>query len=208
MSPRPPIDHIRKPQILAAAAEVITERGLIATRIADVAERAGTSPSAVLYWFGTREELLKAALVAEEKRWAEDLGAQLAQAGGAGSRLRLLIERTAAEPDLSLWIELWARSLHDRSAAEDRLRLDRDWCELIASLIAAGQAEGCFSEELDAGEIAVLIAAMLDGLSVQATLDREEMSTVRMKEMALRGAEAILGTSLAPLEAELGRAAG
>ncbi|MGZ5356559.1 MAG: helix-turn-helix domain-containing protein, partial [Solirubrobacterales bacterium] len=51
MSPRPQIDHIRRPQILDAAAEVIAERGIAATRIADVAERAGTSAPAVLYWF-------------------------------------------------------------------------------------------------------------------------------------------------------------
>ena len=46
MSPRPSIDHIRRPQILAAAAEVIAERGVAATRIADVAERSGVSPPA------------------------------------------------------------------------------------------------------------------------------------------------------------------
>ena len=55
MSPRPQIDHIRRPQILDAAAEVIAERGIAATRIADVAERAGTSAPAVLYWFDTKE---------------------------------------------------------------------------------------------------------------------------------------------------------
>ena len=70
MSPRPAIDHIRKPQILAAAAEVITERGLAATRIADVAERAGTSAPAVLYWFDSREQLLNEALIADEERFA------------------------------------------------------------------------------------------------------------------------------------------
>lgn len=208
MSPRPAIDHIRKPQILQAAGEVITERGLAATRIADVAERAGTSPAAVLYWFGSREELLTAALVADEQRFAEDLGARLARVEGARARLRLLIERTAAEPDISLWIELWARSRHDSTAAEDRRRLDRNWVELIASLIVAGQAEGSVSERLDAQESAVLIASMLDGLAVQATLDRDEMPYLRMKEMALRAAEAILGASLTPQEAELSRAAG
>ncbi len=38
MSPRPQVDHIRRPQILSAAAEVIAERGVASTRIADVAE--------------------------------------------------------------------------------------------------------------------------------------------------------------------------
>lgn len=206
MSPRPAIDHIRKPQILAAAAAVITERGLTATRIADVAERAGTSPSAVLYWFGSREELLTAALVADEQRFAEELGARLAQVEGARARLRLLIERTAGESDISLWVELWTRSLHDPAAADERRLLDRAWCELIASLIAAGQAEGCFSDRLDAREAASLIAATLDGLSVQATLDPGAMPAGRMREMALRAAEAVLGTSLVSLEAELSEA--
>jgi AcrR family transcriptional regulator len=49
VSPRPQIDHVRRPQILAAAAEVIAERGLAKTRIADVAERAETSSPAVIY---------------------------------------------------------------------------------------------------------------------------------------------------------------
>ncbi len=44
MTPRPQIDHIRRPQLLAAAAEVIAERGMGATRIADVAERVGHQP--------------------------------------------------------------------------------------------------------------------------------------------------------------------
>ena len=42
MSPRPQIDHIQ-PQLLGAAAEVISERG-VEVRIADIAERAGTRP--------------------------------------------------------------------------------------------------------------------------------------------------------------------
>jgi AcrR family transcriptional regulator len=69
LSPRPQIDHIRKPQILAAAAEVIAERGVASTRIADVAERAGTSSGTILYWFGSKDELLAEALTGDEERF-------------------------------------------------------------------------------------------------------------------------------------------
>ena len=114
MSPRPAIDHIRKPQILRAAAEVITERGLAATRIADVAERAGTSPPAVLYWFESREQLLNEALIADEAPSPRTSSSGIAAAGRALGQLReLIVESTATDGDLSLWIELWARSLHD-----------------------------------------------------------------------------------------------
>ena len=40
MSPRPSTAHVRRPAILGAAAEVISERGVSNTRISDVAERA------------------------------------------------------------------------------------------------------------------------------------------------------------------------
>ena len=196
MSPRPAIDHIRKPQILAAAAEVITERGLAATRIADVAERAGTSPPAVLYWFGSREELLKAALIADEERFATDLGERLADVEGARARLRLLVEETVDDDDLSLWIELWALSLHDPASAGERRRLDRVWRELIASLITEGVAEGVFSPILDPPEAAVAVASMLDGLSVQATLGDEAVPADRITDMALAQVSAIVGAEL------------
>jgi len=196
MSPRPAIDHIRKPQILAAAAEVITERGLAATRIADVAERAGTSASAVVYWFGSREELLKAALIADEERFAIDLGRRLARVEGARARLRLLIEETVSDDDLSLWIELWTLSLHDEDSARERRRLDDVWRKLIASLIAEGVAEGVFEPILDPPEAAVAVASMLDGLTVQATLGDEAVPADRIAAMALAQVSAIVGARL------------
>jgi AcrR family transcriptional regulator len=197
VSPRPPVDHIRKPQILEAAASVITERGLDATRIADVADRAGTSPSAVLYWFGSRDELLTAALVADEDRFARELGERLATVEGAAARLRLLIELTVEEPDITLWIETWARALHDPEMADQRYRLDSNWWELIASLIVAGQHEGSFDPEIDAADAALAIAALLDGLSVQVTLGAEQVPSDRMRALVLTMAAAALGTEIA-----------
>src|SRR5215467_15025855 len=41
----------RRAQMMAAALQVISERGFADTRIADVAERAGTSPALVIYYF-------------------------------------------------------------------------------------------------------------------------------------------------------------
>jgi|SRR5579859_1773764 len=48
----------RREQMLRAALAVITERGYPETRIADVAERAGTSPALVIHYFKTRRQLL------------------------------------------------------------------------------------------------------------------------------------------------------
>ena len=59
MSPRPKVDHLRKPQIVAAAAEVIYQRGLLGARIGDIAKRAGTSGPTVLYYFESKDRLFE-----------------------------------------------------------------------------------------------------------------------------------------------------
>lgn len=142
------------------------------------------------------DRLLIAALVADEDRFARRLGARLASVEGARARLRLLIELTVAEPEITLWIETWARSLHDPVTGAERHRLDRQWRELIASLIAAGQIEGCFDEDMDASDAALAIAALLDGLAVQVTLGGDRVSVDRIRGLALRMAGAVLGADL------------
>lgn len=196
MSPRPAIDHIRRPQILQAAAQVITERGLPATRIADVAERAGTSAPAVLYWFESREQLLNEALTADEVDFDLALEARLEGLGTARAKLGTILQVTAEHVDLSLWIELWARALHDPVSAAERLRLDTEWRRRIAAVIEEGQATCEFDGELDADAFAFKLAALIDGLSVQMTLADPGVSPPRMLEICVEFTELVLGLDL------------
>ena len=136
MSPRPTLGHLRRPAILAAAAEVISERGVTRTRIADVAERAGTSAPGVLYWFESRDQLLAEALTYADDRFYDDLAGELERTESARDRLRILIERWPADGDgeAVLWMELWVRALHDPELAAIRQRLDRRWRAVLADV--------------------------------------------------------------------------
>ena len=96
MSPRPQIDHVRRPQILAAAAEVIAERGLAKTRIADVAARRDELP-AVLYWFGTKNKLLTAALHEDERLFDELVAERLDSLDSPSAKLRAVFEICAED---------------------------------------------------------------------------------------------------------------
>ena len=199
MSPRPQIDHIRKPQILAAAAQVIAERGLASTRIVDVAERAGTSPPAVLYWFGSKDDLLTDALIVDEDRFYGAMTERLAALEHPRDRLRLLVDACAAEYDWTLWMELWTRALRDRGAADARQRLDDRWRDQIAEVIRGGQHAGAFAQ-IDADAAAAIIAAVLDGLAVQMTLGDPALSAHRMRDLTVSTAELLLGCELPPLD--------
>jgi AcrR family transcriptional regulator len=199
LSPRPQIDHIRRPQILTAAAEVIAERGLASTRIADVAERAGTSPPAVLYWFGSKGNLLTDALTVDEDRFYDAVTERLAALEHPRDRLRVLIDACAAEYDWTLWMELWGRALRDRGAAAARQRLDDRWHDQIAEVIRGGQRLGAFAE-VDPDDAAAIIASVLDGLAVQVTLGDSGVSAQRMRDLAVDTAELVLGCELPPLD--------
>jgi len=195
VSPRPQIDHLRKPQLLQAAAGVIAERGIASTRIADVAERAGTSSPAVLYWFESKDELLAEALTVEEERFYGELTERMTALERPRDRLRLLLEASAEEYDWTLWMELWTRALRDRSTQMARRRLDDRWRSQIAAVIRDGQEAGEFGEA-HSDDVALVLASLIDGLAVQVTLGDPAVSKERMLRCALEMAESLLDCEL------------
>jgi AcrR family transcriptional regulator len=197
LSPRPQIDHIRRPQILEAAAQVIAERGVSGTRVADVAKRAGTSAPAILYWFGSKDKLLAEALTFEEERFYEVLADTLATGTTPRERLRaLIVESGSAGSDWPLWMELWTRALRDRELGEARTRLDDRWRGVIAEIVREGQDAGEFADA-DADAVAATLASLLDGLAVQVALGDPVVDESKMRELSLRAAELLLECELA-----------
>ncbi len=195
MSPRPQIDHVRRPQLLEAAAGVIAERGIAATRIADVAERAGTSPPAVLYWFKSKDELLAEALTIEEERFYGQLTERMEALASPRDKLRLMLETSADEYDWTLWMELWTRALRDPATGTARRRLDERWRSQIAGVIREGQRAGEFGDA-DPDDGALILASLIDGLAVQVTLGDPVVTKERMLERALEIAESLLDCEL------------
>jgi AcrR family transcriptional regulator len=174
---------------------VIAERGVAGTRLADVADRIGVSPPAVLYWFDSKEQLLAEALVADEDRYYQALGIRLEELPDPGDRLALMIASAAGSAgEFALWLELWAWALRDPGLSEARERLDHRWRTEIERVIRDGQAAGAFGV-VDAGQAALAIASLLDGLTVQVRLG-ESLSPESMVETAALVAERLLDCEL------------
>jgi AcrR family transcriptional regulator len=197
MSPRPRLDHVRRPAILAAAAEVIRERGLENTRVVDVAERAGTSAPAVLYWFASKAELLSVALTAAEENFYEQLDERLVELDSARDRIVAVIESASGtgDYDAALWMELWARALRDEELAGIREQLDGRWRGTITAIVREGQEAGEFGPT-DPDQLALLLASLLDGFSVQIALGDDEGTPETARALCLRLAGSELGCDL------------
>jgi AcrR family transcriptional regulator len=193
MSPRPSTAHLRRPAILTAAAEVISERGVQNTRISDVAERAGTSAPGVLYWFPTKDELLAEALQFSDDRFYANLTGELDGLGSATQKLGRMVELWPAEGDgeTVLWMELWVRSLRDPRLAATREGLDARWRAALADIIRDGQASGEFGPA-DADDVALLLGAVMDGFAIQLALRDPAVTAAAVKRHCLALAEARL----------------
>jgi AcrR family transcriptional regulator len=194
MSPRPTTGHVRRPAILKAAAEVIAERGVIKTRIADIAERAHTSAPGVLYWFATKDELLTEALAFADDTFYAELSEELARLDGARARLARIVELWPADGDdeVVLWMELWVRALRDPAVNAARAALDARWREAIAEVVRDGQAAGEFSA-VDPEEFALTLGALMDGFAIQLALRDPGVTPAQVRAHCLALVEERLG---------------
>jgi AcrR family transcriptional regulator len=200
MSPRPKLDHLRKPQIVAAAAEVLYERGLFDTRIGDIAERAGTSSPTILYYFESKDRLLEEAVESADQDFYARLSEGQGQIKRASDKLVHLIEQTSLGPgglnDYTLWMEIWVRARRDPTVRRNYFRLDRRQRNLIAEIVRAGQQAGEFSADTDPDDFALVLSGLLDGLGVQVTLGQPDVTPERMVDRCLALASAELGCDL------------
>src|SRR5438034_11529544 len=103
------LSEVRRRQILQAAVTVIGERGLCDTRIADIAERAGTSSALILYYFESKDRLLAEALAFSEERFYTETAQQLDGIEDARDQLVQLIAASCSPGPASErgWQDEW-----------------------------------------------------------------------------------------------------
>jgi AcrR family transcriptional regulator len=201
----------RREQMLRAALEVIQERGYPDSRIADVAERAGTSPALVIYYFKTKDQLLTEAIRFAEDTWYEAGIARMAAIPTAAGRLEELVAMSClpeadADPHTSwvLWLDLWAQAARHPEVGGVRQKFDERWREMITSVVIEGQEAGEFGP-VDPVEFAVLFSALLDGLAVQIALNDPFVGAAKAFDLGMRFAAGQLGFTWTPRHRGSGR---
>ena len=194
----------RRAQMLAAALQIISERGYAETRITDDAERAGVSPALVIYYYKTKDQLLTEAIRYYEDTWFALGQARIANLPTAAARLAELVAMTCladAGPELNdsrqLWLDFWAQAARNEAAASLRRKADQRWRDAIASLVRIGQDAGEFSD-VEPGSFAICLSALLDGLTVQLALGDPVVDEGRAFELAMRFVASQLGFSWSP----------
>jgi AcrR family transcriptional regulator len=183
--PRPSVEAERRPQILAAACEVIATAGIPALRLADVAREAGVSSGTVHYYFETKKDVITAAF---EFNLTDSLARRqelLTSGKDSLAILHDLVESYLPNDELSVrawkvWLALWAEGSRDAVLQEINDRLYGQWRDVVAGVIADAQAAGT-ARPGDASVQANMLIGMLDGLAVQVVLESPNMSLESMR---------------------------
>jgi TetR/AcrR family transcriptional regulator, fatty acid metabolism regulator protein len=147
----PPADKRR--QILDAAIRVFARQGFHATRVADIADEAGVAYGLVYHYFKSKEEVLNELF---SERWSLLLAAiEEADRSEAAPRAKLeavagsIVDSYRHDPELMkvIIVEVTraANSFGRTHLAEIRRAYDS-----IARIVAGGQRQGAFRDDIDA----------------------------------------------------------
>jgi AcrR family transcriptional regulator len=207
MAPRSTVDNLpdqRRDQMLLAAAVLISERGFSETRISDVAERVGASPALVVYYFGTKDRLLTAALRYSETAFYAAAEEMPTRTRSLRRRLETLVDLTCVPQGTDdvpaawgLWFDLWAQAFRQPQVEQDRIELDQRWRDLIERVVHEGVDAGEVAA-VDAEEFAVTFSCLLDGLSIQVALKDPVVAPDRAFRIAMSFASRELGFAWKP----------
>ncbi|MHB1928490.1 MAG: TetR/AcrR family transcriptional regulator [Acidimicrobiales bacterium] len=186
----------RRHALVRAAMEVMAEKGLSGTRVADVGRRAGISPGHVLYYFESKADLFLQTLRAVEDELRADAVAAFEGLASAHDRWDWLLEVAAptgpGDFRLLLWLEAWERSPRDRAVAEVVAELERNWIDLMLSVLRHGRQTGEL-DVADPDDFALRFSALMDGLTIQVVTGSRSIDRARMLRMCRDVSAAELG---------------
>jgi AcrR family transcriptional regulator len=197
--PRRRLDAVRRPQILRSAVEMVREKGLWEVRISDVAKRAGVSPASVVYYFGSKDQLLAQAIAGADDAFYEALVPELERLDTGAARLACLIVRSSTS-EWVLWIDLWLYARRHPEIAGAQRRFHHRWRSAIADVVRYGAQRGEWPTG-DAVAAAVRLGAVTDGLAVHMVLGDPDHSRENYVAHSLTAAARELGCDRGALEA-------
>lgn len=179
----------RKAQVLAAARACIVALGYEHVTIRDIAETAGVSTGTVVFYFRDKESVLEAALLGKIQDTGITFRAALAGARSARERLERLVGASLPASDevrdeWRLWITFWGEATRNARLRAVSERQQQRWTRFLGRIVREGVAAGEFAP-VDAEATAAQIAALIDGLAVQATLGNPALSADRMRALCL-----------------------
>jgi len=183
----------RRRAIVDAALAEIRGQAVADVQLSAIAARAGVGSSHVLYYFGSRDGVLIAAVAQAEQELAAGRGERLRGIAGAAERLAAFVDAYLPDdrhdPVWKLWVEGWLRSPSRAEFNAVGRDADQRWMgDLVACLEHVTASGGALPDSAPA--YARRFIFYLDGLAVHVLADHIS------RDQATGYAMAVLDTDL------------
>jgi betaine-aldehyde dehydrogenase len=181
-------EDTRRTQLIEVTIDSLAELGYTGTTLSQIAARAEVSPGLVAHYFRDKDGLLEAAFASLTHRVTEHVRARLHLAATPLARVEAVIDANLAPEEFdqrtgSAWLAFWGQvpqvSSLKRVQSDYQRRTLATLREALEQLIAPDEA----------GTLAAMIAAMIDGVWLRAALSGWE-------EADSAGSRALLGQFL------------
>lgn len=182
------LETLRREQLLDAAIGLVASKGYEATTVRDIAAAADVATGTIAYWFSSRDDLLRAALVEASRRFGRRLDDALAEAASPLEELiahaEVATPRTPRETAAQVvWVEFWRQAQRDPELRALHERMYDSWRARIAATVRAGVEEGAF-RAVDADDWARRFVALADGLALHVLLHPGSVTPDDMERIA------------------------
>ncbi|WP_284946788.1 betaine-aldehyde dehydrogenase [Acidisoma cladoniae] len=162
-------EDVRRKQLIDTTILVMARVGFTATTLGLIAKQAGVSAGLVAHYFGDKDGLLEATLRTLAARLSRAAAVRLREAATPRARLQAVVDANLAPEEMdfqtgTVWLAFWGQAIHsDRLKRVQRIYQRRVLSNLrhaLRDLAPAGETE----------RLAVIIAAIIDGLWLRTTL--------------------------------------
>jgi AcrR family transcriptional regulator len=179
---------------------VLLERGAVGVRVKDIAERAGITPSSVLYYYPRLDELMIEVSRDAMERYAERRSREVRALDDPVAQLRLAIRLgVPTGPDDEESRLLYELDAFVGSSSAFRVLsssfFDRQ-VTLYQQVLDAGAAQGAFELAAPADSLARGLVAMEDGLGLQVVVGHPGLDSAEAERILVRHASAVTGADL------------
>jgi betaine-aldehyde dehydrogenase len=183
----------RRRQLIDATIEALADVGFSACTLGEIGRRAGVSPGLVAHYFGDKDGLLEATLRHLVTRLGHSAARRLASVRDPRARVQAVIDANLSPEEFerrtaSVWLAFWGQVIH--SARFRRLqtiyqrRMLSNLRHALRQLLPAREAE----------DMATLVASVIDGLWLRATLSgKSETESVNARQLATAFVDRQLG---------------
>jgi AcrR family transcriptional regulator len=142
-----------------------------------------------VHYFETKDSVLEAALLSKVQETGIAFRAALTGARTAWERLERLVDASLPANDdvrdeWRLWLTFWGEATRNDRLRAVSERQHQRWTRFLARIIGEGIDSGEFAT-VDAATTATQIAALIDGLAVQATLGNPALTATQMRHLCL-----------------------